>query len=168
MAHRTMSIKVALALAVAFVVISPGSALAKAGGSDRPVKGGGSGGTVSFNPQTGQYVGDTSGTASQLGKYSLHFEGTAVPSGENTYVGTGTATFVAANGDRLTGTVTSISEFNSDGTSTHTVIVEITGGTGRFADASGTVKAICLGDPPVQVEELLVSEIECELEGTLS
>jgi hypothetical protein len=49
-----------------------------------------------------------------------------------------------------------------------TVVVTVTGGTGRFADASGTLTVICLTAPPSQVGELLLSKIECEMRGELS
>ena len=76
------------------------------------------------------------GTATQLGKYTSHL---TAQINLLTSHATGAATFTAANGDTLTTTV--------DGQATPTTtpgvlsIVEvytITGGTGRFADATGT------------------------------
>ena len=76
------------------------------------------------------------GTATQLGKYTSHLTAQI-----NVLTGhaTGVATFTAANGDTLTTTV------DGQGTPTPTPgvvsVVEvytITGGTGRFADATGT------------------------------
>ena len=80
---------------------------------------------------------DGTGTATYLGKYTSHL--TAQVNVLTSHA-TGAATFTAANGDTLTATV--------DGQSTPTTIpgvisiVEtytITGGTGRFADATGTI-----------------------------
>jgi hypothetical protein len=76
------------------------------------------------------------GNATQLGKYTSHLTAQI-----NLMTGhaTGAATFTAANGDTLTTTV------DGQGTPTTTPgvlsVVEvytITGGTGRFADATGT------------------------------
>ena len=76
------------------------------------------------------------GTATYLGKYTEHITGQI--NLETRHL-TGAATFTAANGDTLTATV--------DGQATPTAtpgvlsVVEvytITGGTGRFADATGT------------------------------
>ena len=50
----------------------------------------------------------------------------------------GSATLVAANGDELFETVTGSGAFTSATTSVSTFVVTITGGTGRFADVSGT------------------------------
>ena len=76
------------------------------------------------------------GTATQLGKYTSHL---TAQINVSTGHATGVATFTAANGDTLTTTV------DGQGTPTPTPgvvsVVEvytITGGTGRFADATGT------------------------------
>jgi hypothetical protein len=161
MRHKRM----ALALVLALGVLSPASALATTGGTERPVKGGGSG-TIAFDPEASTFEGDPSGVASHLGNYAMHFEGTAAPTGENTAVGTGTLTIETADGDQVTGTFTSTSEFTSSG-ATHTVVVEIISGTGRFAGASGTLTIICVAGPSVQVGDQLVSEIECTIKGRI-
>jgi hypothetical protein len=79
---------------------------------------------------------DGTGTATYLGRFTEHV---TLQVNIPTAHATGVATFTAANGDTLTATV--------DGQSTPTTtpgvvsIVEvntITGGTGRFADATGT------------------------------
>jgi hypothetical protein len=79
---------------------------------------------------------DGTGTATHLGKFTEHITlQVNIPTGH----ATGAATFTAANGDTLTATV--------DGQATPTTtpgvvsIVEvytITGGTGRFSDATGS------------------------------
>jgi hypothetical protein len=79
---------------------------------------------------------DGTGTATYLGKFTEHITlQVNIPTGH----ATGVATFTAANGDTLTATV------DGQGTPTTTPgvvsIVEvytITGGTGRFAGATGT------------------------------
>ena len=76
------------------------------------------------------------GTATYLGKYTEHATfhvdvrfGSA----------TGTATFTAANGDTLTASV--VGQGTTTGPTTRSIVevYTITGGTGRFADATGTL-----------------------------
>jgi membrane-associated protease RseP (regulator of RpoE activity) len=169
MTNRTISNQnkaIALALMLALAILSPGSALAKVEGADRPVRGTASG-TISINPATGALTGDTTGVISHLGQSAIHLEGTVAPTGEEgTFAGSATVTIVAANGDKLTGTAAVTSTATSTGRTT-TVVVEITGGTGRFANARGTLTVICLSGPPSPVGEVLVSEIECTATGRI-
>ena len=51
---------------------------------------------------------------------------------------------------------------------TTTVVLTVTGGTGRFAGASGTLTVICLSGPPSQVGVLLLIEAECTFTGQVS
>ena len=70
---------VALAgLVLAFAILSPASALANTGGTDRPVTGAGTG-TVSLDPVTGAFTGDVPGASSQLGKVTVHIDGVGTP-----------------------------------------------------------------------------------------
>lgn len=85
---------------------------------------------------TASVTRDGTGTATYLGKYTEHI---TMQINIPTRHGIGAATFTAANGDTLTATV----DGQATLTSTPMVlsIVEdytITGGTGRFADATGT------------------------------
>jgi hypothetical protein len=125
-----------IGLAAAFAV-SLASIVASAVAAETPFKG-----TVSA-VETGTTVfpirsvtREGGGTATYLGKYTEHI---TAQINVVTRHATGAATFTAANGDTLTATV--------DGQATPTTtpgvlsIVEvytITGGTGRFADATGT------------------------------
>ena len=133
MARKAMFL-IALVLAVA--ALAPTSALAKAKGTDRPTKGTFSG-TSTRDLSTGTFFADRTGNNTQLGRVTTHSEGTFAPVG-SVVVFSGTYTTVAANGDKITGTI--------QGTSTHasltgeleaTAVATITGGTGRFEDASG-------------------------------
>jgi hypothetical protein len=76
------------------------------------------------------------GTATYLGKYTEHatFQ-VDVRFGS----ATGTATFTAANGDTLTASV--VGQGTTTGPTTRSIVevYTITGGTGRFADATGTL-----------------------------
>lgn len=136
-------------LVLAVAVLSPASALANAGGTDRPYRATGSGIAVSTAVSPGNLVT----------RFAGHIRGTHV--GNATFVndpqfititGLGSLSYsapnsvlTAANGDKLytsqtgTGTFTPECIGTGDGcviTIEHTNI--ITGGTGRFEDASGT------------------------------
>jgi hypothetical protein len=76
------------------------------------------------------------GTASHLGRYTLVAEYTITPA---TLAGPGTLTFTAANGDVLIATVVVQTTVTGGGTGATTVeTATITGGTGRFAGATGS------------------------------
>ncbi len=76
------------------------------------------------------------GTATYLGKYTsqviLRVNVLATPP-----TATGVATFTAANGDTLTTTVVGRSTLITPGVLSIVEVYTITGGTGRFADATG-------------------------------
>jgi hypothetical protein len=78
-----------------------------------------------------------SGEATHLGRFTLSAEFTVVPA-PPVSTASGTATWTSANGDEIFTTLTGEAVI----TFPHAAIVEtytITGGTGRFADASGTL-----------------------------
>jgi hypothetical protein len=133
---------VVTSLVVALGVAAPGAGVAKRGGTDRPVKGSTSG-TSTLDLATGTGTSQGSGTFSHLGKttYTLNF--TFALTGPTTVAISGTGTLVAANGDQVfvtfTGTSTVPSPVPAVGQTAETTLVStITGGTGRFSDASGT------------------------------
>ena len=68
----------------------------------------------------------------------------------------------------MTGTITVTQTALHDGRTTTTVVVTITGGTGRFADASGTLTVICESGPPSHVGATLVIEDVCTFTGRIS
>jgi hypothetical protein len=78
-----------------------------------------------------------------LGKSTYSQEFTITPTGPTTFSVAGTQTIVAANGDMLFMTFTGTGElagvFGVGQTSETTVLLTVTGGTGRFADASGSL-----------------------------
>jgi hypothetical protein len=133
----------AIGVALAIAALAPASALAKAGGTDRPVKGTMSG-VETEHLATLSAAAEETGVATHLGRFSLHAEtvitGFTPP---NIFEFSGTLNMVAANGDRLVGTLTGTSTATGPGPignftgHTATIDVTITGGTGRFADASG-------------------------------
>jgi hypothetical protein len=130
---------------------------------NRPIKGN-STGTISINTATGALTGEESGVISHLGKQNLRLQGVSTFSGDGTVTGSGTVTMVAANGDQVTGT------FALTGREpTLTVLVTITGGTGRFANASGTMTVICVSSgSPAQEGQMLVIKSDCTTEGGIS
>ena len=165
-----MTTRNAMALAglvLALAILSPAAALANAGGTDRPLPASWSQ-TTSLDPATGAVVSDGAGVTAHIGKFSVHTEGTGAHNpADNTFVGSGNATVVAANGDQFTTAYT----FTSSPTATgRTVDIEqtITGGTGRFADASGTLQSSCLGGPPSPVGGQLITKEECTGTGHIS
>jgi hypothetical protein len=130
-----------LSLVLGVAVISPTAALGAAHGTNRPLTGK-STGTAMVNLLSGATTSQFSGQLSHLGA----FTGTAVelftPVGLGPlipYTLTGTETLVAANGSKLFGAVNGTGLNNTvDLTAQGTNVVTITGGTGRFADATGT------------------------------
>ena len=92
--------------------------------------------------ETGTIVGPTrflvrdgGGTATQLGKYTEHI---TMQINLPTRHSMGAATFTAANGDTLTATVEGQATPASPGMLSIIEVYTITGGTGRFAGATGT------------------------------
>ena len=159
-------------LVLALAVLGPSAALGKAGGTDRPVKGTTSG---TVTGKLGSPLGitiDLSGVATHLGKYSVHVDAVGVISGGEVLVD-GTFTVVAANGDQLTGTTTFTSPLSQLAeVHTTTAFLTITGGTGRFADASGTITSqnletpICFAEP--SCPGLIIDTLEGQLTGQIS
>ena len=92
--------------------------------------------------ETGTIVGPTrllvrdgGGTATHLGKYTEHI---TMQINLPTRHSMGAATFTAANGDTLTATVEGQATPGSPGMLSIVEVYTITGGTGRFAGATGT------------------------------
>lgn len=154
---------IALAIGLVLATLLLTSAPASACGKTVHIEGNGTG-TIRINTETGALTGEESGVASHLGKYSVDLQGASTISEDGTVDGRGTVTIVAANGDQLTGT------FITTGRQpTLTVTVTITGGTGRFAHASGTLTVDCVASgPPRQEGPVLVFEHDCTMEGKIS
>jgi hypothetical protein len=75
------------------------------------------------------------GTATYLGKFTEH---NTMQINVLTRHGIGAATFTAANGDTLTATVDGQATPTSPGVLSIVEVYTVTGGTGRFADATGS------------------------------
>ncbi|HEV8176124.1 MAG TPA: hypothetical protein VGP44_00405 [Gemmatimonadales bacterium] len=126
---------VGLVLAVA--VLGPSAAVAKKGGTDRPIKDHSSGTTV-LDLGTLAFVTDATGTTSHLGKTTTHLDGVVTPTGADTFTIAGSFVTVAANGDTLFGTFSGSGTIDAAGNSQGPVVTTYTGGTGRFEGASGS------------------------------
>jgi hypothetical protein len=123
-------------LALAVIALGPAAAQGAAKGTDRPLKGSFTT-TVVVNAATGTATVDGTFQLTHLGKGTSHQDTTTSSVSGNATVNTGSATYIAANGDKLFTTVVGTVTFTPTG-SDATFVDTITGGTGRFADASGT------------------------------
>ena len=94
-------------------------------------------------PTTLRVTGKDTGEATHLGHFTAIYEDVVyIPA----TTGTGTLTFTAANGDELFTTYEGgQTEFVPPNVSTITLVATITGGTGRFAAATGTFTIIRTG-----------------------
>ena len=86
-------------------------------------------------PPTRFLVRDGTGTATYLGRYTEHI---TMQINLPTRHSMGAATFTAANGDTLTATVDGQATPASPTTLSIVEVYTVTGGTGRFADATGS------------------------------
>jgi len=100
------------------------------------------------------------GTATQLGKFEVvvwaEVDFSSVP-----VTGVGTATLVAANGDEVYADVSGYSEFVEPGVVRIIENAVITGGTGRFAGATGSYTS-------ERLTSLITNETAGSFEGTIS
>jgi hypothetical protein len=136
------------ALAAVVVVLVPAATLAGAHGGhrgpkgtdrppiDRPLKGT-STGTNAVNLSTGAATNESSGHLSHFGAVTGNGVQTITLTGPNTLSFTGSGVTIAANGDELFATTSGTGALTT-GVATATTRNTITGGTGRFAHATGT------------------------------
>jgi hypothetical protein len=122
---------------LAVAAASPAAALGKTKGTVRPANGTSSSSTsVDIAAGKGSVVGG--GRLSQLGRFSFTNDITSFKlTGPDTFSLELTAILVAANGDRVCTSATGKGTLTATGSET-TLVSTITGGTGRFARASGT------------------------------
>lgn len=116
-------------------VLAPAATLAKAGGTDRPIKESSSGTDV-VDLGDLSFAIDATGTTSHLGRTTSHFDGSLTPTGPDTVDIAAGVTVIAANGDKLYGTLSGSATTDASGNS-GPVVVTFTGGTGRFKGATG-------------------------------
>jgi hypothetical protein len=125
-------------LVVAVAAPSPGAALGASNATDRPLTGK-STATVTVDVATVTVTIDGTGQLSHLGKFTFHADQTFLAFTGGSAIFAGAETLVAANGDELFATATTTVTDTSATTSEATSVLTITGGTGRFAGASGTI-----------------------------
>ena len=150
----------------ALFVVAPGAAVAKRGGTDRPIHG--SGTTIdTLDLATGTGSGEGPAIISHLGKGTFSHSFTTTFTSPTTIAVSSSETFTAANGDQIFAT------FTGTGTLTGlnavvTGVATITGGTGRFADASGTLTGTFNAEPISQVGTTLVNRDTFTVAGRIS
>ena len=128
-------------LVLAIAVVNPGAALAAKGGTDRPFKFSETGTGVT-NLGTGQVSINLTGLGTHFGQYQHTEQGQGTPAGPGVINYSSTWHVVAANGDDVFGECAGTGT-TSDGI--HFLLLldcTSTGGTGRFAGASGTFGAV--------------------------
>ncbi len=143
------------------------SAIADSGGTNLPIKGTLSGPSV-YNILTGTFVEDLTGTESHLGNVTQHNTGTVTPTGPTSFNITASGVTVAANGDELFGTFTGSETIDVAGNYQGQGVTTITGGTGRFAHASGVSTGSFTATPGTVSGTTLMQIITSSGEGTIS
>lgn len=127
-------------LILAIAVLTPASALGKAKGTERPLKFSVSAtSVVNLETLTNHYAGTE--IASHAGRGTIEGDGSSKFSGFNTLEYHDSWVFTGANGDKLFGTSTGTVTGGPEGllNSEKVALAQtITGGTGRFQNASGT------------------------------
>jgi hypothetical protein len=82
--------------------------------------------------------GNGSGSATELGQFTMHFEGVVYNNAQGVGIGVEGANYTAANGDKIFATNTGLGvPTTTPGVNKIVEKYTITGGTGRYADASG-------------------------------
>lgn len=165
-------------LVAVVVVIVPAAALAGAHGAgrgpkphrppkaiDRPLRGR-STGFNSVNLQTGAATYESSGHLSHLGAVTNTGVQTISFMGNSTIRFTGTGTTVAANGDELFATFSGTATVTSSAAAT--TVNTITGGTGRFAGATGTFIVTSVSKPISTVGPIETFATSATTEGYIS
>jgi hypothetical protein len=151
-------------LVIAVLALSTGIAFAGPNGTDRPLKGN-SVATSTINIATG--VGATDGTShiTHCGSATFHNDFTFSLTGPDSFSLVGTDTVVCANGDQLFATFV-ITGSLSAGTSTGAFTG--TGGTGRFAGASGSFVTDNTSTIISMVGNVITSHDTNTIDGTIS
>ena len=161
---RRLLVLSSLVLAVA--ALSPAAALGATQGTARPLKGT-STATAVVDTAAGTGTVDGAILFTQLGKGTYHTDLTGFTSTGNTFAFGGTATFVAANGDKVFTTIAGTGTVTSTG-SESTTVDTITGGTGRFADASGTFTVTTVGVTVSTVGSIVTQTLTGTVVGQIS
>jgi hypothetical protein len=155
---------------LAVAVVAPQFAAAKAGGTDRPLQTRGFG-TATVDASTVPFQATNEGTAqiSHLGRTTYSSDYEIVPGAPGTFsIAGGTTEFVAANGDRLFADFTGSVQVTDPGSTDGTLDFVITGGTGRFEDASGSFTGTVSTVNTSVVGPIVTQDQTTALRGTIS
>jgi hypothetical protein len=140
-----MSTRAAIGLlSVALALVSPAAAQSRC--KDRPVKGSISA-VIKLTAATGHLTAEASGAMTHFGRFTGTQDGHVTRTADGGFTGTSVFRAVAANGDTIYGTTTFTPDGPPTGVHTTTPVLTITGGTGRFAHASGQLTIVTLVTP---------------------
>ena len=133
--------------------------------------------TATINTATGTGTGDGTFDLTHIGKGTTHNDFTSFTVTGNTFAYTATGTLVVtdddkangnkANGDKLFTTIAGTGTVTSTG-SESTTVSTITGGTGRFDDASGTITFTDVGVTVSIVGSIVTSTLTSTAQGQIS
>ncbi len=166
MAQRRPTFLASFVLAVA--ALGATAALGTANNTDRPLKVQGKGTeTAVIDLATGLGSGDGRGHLSRLGKVTFHddIRSLAFDGANVSFVGT--ATYVAANGDKLFATTAATGALTPTGLRI-TIVDTITGGTGRFAGASGRITRHARDNGRTQTGSIVTTQLRICMSGRIS
>ena len=141
----------------ALVVLPTTAAVAGKGGTNRPFNGSGAGRLIVTDPEAGTFIIRGRANVTHLGLVKVRSKGSFT--GENTFAFK--TTFVAANGDKLK--TSSTGESAEPAFTNHDTV---TGGTGRFAGATGQSTTIGTSKPSPTDPNLV--RIKFSFTGTVS
>jgi hypothetical protein len=146
MRFRFRSASSSIVIAGVHLGLIAGQAFAAEQGTERPLQANGVV-TTTLNLCTSPLSGTIEGplTSSHLGLTATALDITITPISPTTAVQTGGGTFTAANGDVLFVDFSGIITGTSPTTNESTTVFTITGGTGRFQNATGTFTAAAIG-----------------------
>jgi hypothetical protein len=151
-------------LVLAVVAMSPAAAMGAAHGTNRPPTGTTTT-TYVASLTTGVGTNVSSGHISHLGAITNSENLQFALVGPNGITWTGTGTIVAANGDKLFATISGTGAF---GNPISTAVDTITGGTGRFAGASGMFTSTGLATSVSIVDSIETVTKTVTIKGTIS
>ena len=152
---------------LAFALLGAPAALADTGGTNRPFQGTLSGSSVA-DLSTGSLVQDLTGNESHLGRVTVHDTGAFTLTGPKSFTFSGTEVVTAANGDQLFEAFSGSGSTDAEGNLTSQAVLTVTGGTGRFADASGEQTVTVHGPDASLSGTTLTRTITESITGTIS
>jgi hypothetical protein len=156
----------AVVLSGVLLVLVAGQAAAARGGTDRPLRSDGEVTTV-LNLCASPFAGTIEGSfrGAHIGKGTSALDFVIAP---GTPFQTGSGTLTAANGDLVFVTFSGIITNTSPTNNTSTSVFTITGGTGRFEDATGTFTVDAVGANVSTIGCTAILRHTTTTEGTIS